>query len=99
MLFLIRNIVLLLIFTITFTRLFAADIPVIVIAPSKKAQSISTVGSSVVIYDAKAIENSTDYFLGDVLNFGSPIPKNCDFEFILVLVDAFKLKKEATFGK
>ena len=52
--------------------LFAADIPIIVIAPSKKEQSISTVGSSVVVYDEKDIENSTDYFLGDVLNFGTP---------------------------
>jgi len=51
---------------------FAADTPVIVIAPSKKTQSTSTVGSSVVIYDENQINNSGDYFLGDVLSFGSP---------------------------
>jgi len=49
----------------------AADIPVIVIAPSKKAQSASTVGSSVVIFDENKLDNSSDYFLGDILNFGA----------------------------
>ena len=38
-------------------NLFAADIPIIVIAPSKKAQSISTVGtSSTTVYDENDIE-------------------------------------------
>ena len=51
--------------------LFAADIPIIVIAPSKKAQSISTVGSSVAVYDEEDLDNSNDYFLGDILSDGA----------------------------
>ena len=47
---------------------FAQDIPVIVIAPSKKAQSISTVGTSVTVLDKKFFEDSNEYFLGDVLS-------------------------------
>ena len=43
------------------------DIPILVIAPSKKPQSISTVGSSVVVLDEKFLQNSSEYFLGDVL--------------------------------
>ena len=44
------------------------EIPIIVIAPSKKAQSISTVGTSVTVLDEKFIENSNEYFLGDLLS-------------------------------
>ena len=47
------------------------DIPVIVIAPSKKPQSISTVGSSVVVLDEKFFEKTNDYFLGDILSNNS----------------------------
>ena len=36
---------------IPFNAVFAADIPIIVIAPSKKAQSVSTVGTSVTVLD------------------------------------------------
>ena len=36
---------------LSFTKIFAEDIPIIVIAPSKKAQSLSTVGTSVTILD------------------------------------------------
>ena len=39
-------------------QLFAKDIPIIVIAPSKKPQSVSTVGTSVTVYTDKYIENS-----------------------------------------
>ena len=53
-------------------QVFSDDIPIIVIAPSKKAQSISTVGTSVVVFDENDIENSNEYFLQDVLNFSSP---------------------------
>ena len=67
-----KILVLILILIFPFNQAFAADIPIIVIAPSKKAQSTATVGSSVVIYDENQINNSSDYFLGDVLNFGSP---------------------------
>ena len=46
----------------------ASDIPVIVIAPSKKAQSLSTVGTSVTILDENFFNNSNEYFLGDALS-------------------------------
>ncbi len=59
---------LLTIFFLSITNILSSDeIPIIVIAPSKKPQSISTVGSSVVILDEKYLQNSTEYFLGDVL--------------------------------
>ena len=57
-------------------KLFAADIPVIVIAPSKKEQSVSTVGSSITIYDQEYLDNNEDYFLGDILSNGSSINFN-----------------------
>ena len=47
----------LLIFLFSFNQLFAADIPIIVIAPSKKAQSISTVGSTTTVFDESYFEN------------------------------------------
>lgn len=72
MLMLRKLIKILIILTFPLNAVFAADIPVIVIAPSKKAQSVSTVGTSVVVYDENDIDSSADYFLGDILNFGSP---------------------------
>ena len=45
-----------------------AEIPVIVIAPSKKAQSISTVGTSVTVLDENFFKNSNEFFLGDILS-------------------------------
>ncbi len=47
------------------------DTPIIVIAPSKKPQSVSTVGSSVIILDEKFFEETNDYFLGDVISNNS----------------------------
>lgn len=61
-----------LIFVLFTNLIFAADTPVIVIAPSKKAQSKSIVGTSVVVYDEEDIENSNEFFLQDILNFSSP---------------------------
>ena len=52
----------LIILAISFNKVFAADIPIIVIAPSKKAQSISTVGSSTTVYDELYIDNTNDFF-------------------------------------
>ena len=49
----------------------ASDIPIIVIAPSKKAQSISTVGTSVTILDENFFDNTKEIFLGDVLSKNS----------------------------
>ncbi len=48
-------------------ELFAADVPVIVIAPSKKAQSVSTVGTSVTVLNETFFQNSNELFLGDAL--------------------------------
>jgi len=55
-----------------FNKLVAKDIPTIVIAPSKKPQSVSTVGTSVSVYTEKDIENSSESFLHNILNYGSP---------------------------
>ena len=56
-----------LILIFSFNQVFAEDIPVIVIAPSKKAQSISTVGTSVTVLDETFFKNSNELFLGDAL--------------------------------
>ena len=61
-----------LIFTLSFSNLFAADIPIIVIAPGKTVQSYGTVGSAVSVIDGESLENSDDYFLGNVLDNGLP---------------------------
>jgi len=50
-----------------FNGVFAADIPIIVIAPSKKAQSVSTVGTSVTVLGETFFKNSNEPFLGDAL--------------------------------
>jgi len=62
-----KIIVSILIIIFSFQNLFAADIPIIVIAPSKKAQSISTVGSSITAYSESDIKDSNNFFLGDIL--------------------------------
>ena len=58
---------LIILFVLSFNQAYADDVPVIVIAPSKKAQSISTVGTSVTVLDEKFFKNSNEYFLGDAL--------------------------------
>ena len=63
----LKALVSILILIFSFGKLFAADIPIIVIAPSKKTQSISTVGSSTTVYDENDIKNDNNFFLGDVL--------------------------------
>ena len=68
----LKIVVSLLIIIFSFQKLFAADIPIIVIAPSQKAQSKSSVGTSVTVFDEANIENSNDFFLGDVLANGIP---------------------------
>ncbi len=66
---LLRTIILLIIFA---TNVYSKEIPIITItAPSKKPQSISTVGTSVTIIDEKFLSNSTEHFLGDVLSASS----------------------------
>ena len=54
------------------TNVYSEEIPIITItAPSKKPQSVSTVGTSVTILDEKILSNSTEHFLGDVLSTSS----------------------------
>ena len=59
------------IFAMLTSSVIAEDIPVIVIAPSQKAQSKSTTGTSVTVYDEATIAKSNSYFLGDVIGSGS----------------------------
>ena len=66
-----KVIIFILISLITFNPLFAKDIPIIVISPSKKPQSKSTVGTSVTVFDETKMSGSNDYFLGDVLANGT----------------------------
>ncbi len=51
----------------TFSFVFSKDIPIVVIAPSKSPQSISTVGTSVQVFEEKDFESSSP-FLGNTLN-------------------------------
>ena len=62
MLMLKKIIKLIIILSFPVNSLFAADIPIIVIAPSKKAQSISTVGSTTTVFDESSINNANDFF-------------------------------------
>ncbi|MDC0231912.1 TonB-dependent receptor [Pelagibacteraceae bacterium] len=59
------------ILVLPFNTVSAADIPIIVIAPSKKAQSVSTVGTSVTVLDETFFKNSNELFLGDALSTNS----------------------------
>ena len=58
----LKVLILSLIIIFKFNIVFSADIPIIVIAPSKKAQSISTVGTSVTVLDEKFFENRVHLF-------------------------------------
>jgi vitamin B12 transporter len=46
----------------------AKDIPIIVISASKSPQSKNTVGSDIQVIDNNTIENSNEYFIGDILD-------------------------------
>jgi vitamin B12 transporter len=67
-----KKILVILVSFLIFSNLYSEDIPVIVIAPSKKPQSASTVGTSVTVYTEKDIEESSESFLHNILNYGSP---------------------------
>ena len=60
------------IYTMVLKPVFATDIPIIVISPSQKDQSKSTVGTSVTVFDEVKIGKSNDFFLGDVLGNDTP---------------------------
>jgi len=62
-----KIVILIVIIAFPVNNIFAADIPIIVIAPSKKAQSVSTVGTSVTVLDETFLKNSNEFFLGDAL--------------------------------
>ena len=64
--------IVILIFIFSFTKLYAESVPVIVIAPGKTAQSYSTVGSSVSIIDKETLENSNEFFLGNIIDTDLP---------------------------
>jgi len=51
-----------------FAKVYAKDIPIIVISAGKSPQSKNTVGSDVTVIDRKTIENSNEYFIGDILD-------------------------------
>ena len=57
-----------LIIIFSFNKVFAEDIPVIVISPGKSVQSYSTVGSSVSVISGEDLEESDTPFLGEVLS-------------------------------
>ena len=58
----LRVIISILVLVLSLGKLFAADIPVIVIAAGKTYQSKGIVGSDVVIVDSKAISESNEFF-------------------------------------
>ena len=64
----LKVIIFLLISVFSFSKLFAEDIPIIVISAGKTYQSKSIIGSDVVVVDSKAISESNEFFLGDVLS-------------------------------
>jgi vitamin B12 transporter len=50
------------------SKLFADSVPVIVISPGKTTQSLGTIGTSVTVIDEKTINDSSENFLGNILN-------------------------------
>ena len=62
------NYLLLIAMLLNFTNLLAKDIPVIVISPGKTLQSKGIVGSDVEVVDRNTISNSSQLFIGDVLD-------------------------------
>ena len=71
MLMLRKIISFIIILTFPVNNIFAANIPVIVIAPGKTVQSYSTVGSAVSVIDNNDIEDSQYFFLTDTINNNS----------------------------
>jgi vitamin B12 transporter len=50
------------------SKIYAKEIPIIVISAGKSIQSIATVGSDIEVIDAETIEKSEHNFLGDIIN-------------------------------
>jgi len=62
---------LLIILTFPVNNIFAADIPIIVIAPGKTPQSLSTVGSTVTVIDEDEINESSHFSLAHIIDDNS----------------------------
>ena len=62
---------LIIILTFPVNNIFAADIPIIVIAPGKTPQSLSTVGSSVIVIDSDKINESSHFSLANIIGDNS----------------------------
>ena len=62
---------LIIILTFPVNNIFAADIPIIVIAPGKTPQSLSTVGSSVTVIDSDKINESSHFSLANIIDDSS----------------------------
>ena len=71
MLVLRKIIKLIIILTFPVNNIFAADIPIIVIAPGKTPQSLSTVGSSVTVIDSDKINESSHFSLANIIDDNS----------------------------
>ena len=71
MLMLRKIIKLIIILTFPVNNIFAADIPIIVIAPGKTPQSLSTVGSSVTVIDSDKINESSHFSLATIIGDSS----------------------------
>ena len=71
MLVLRKIIKLIIILTFPVNNIFAADIPIIVIAPGKTPQSLSTVGSSVTVIDSDKINESSHFSLANIIDDSS----------------------------
>ena len=69
----LKVIIFLLISVFSFNKLFAEDIPIIVISAGKSAQSYSSVGSTVTVIDSETIQNSPNTFLTVGLAYGEHI--------------------------
>ena len=50
------------------SKIYAKDVPIIIISASKSPQSKSTVGSDVTIVDQETISSSGESFVGDILS-------------------------------
>ena len=62
-----RKLLILLFVLFETSKLYAIEIPVIIISAGKTPQSYSSVGSQVTIIDTETIKNSSDLFLTDLL--------------------------------
>ena len=53
---------------ISFSKVFAEEVPTIVISAGKTPQSLSTVGTNVTVISGDTIRNSSENFLGNIID-------------------------------